>query len=829
MITLAAQDYCVIRNPAIKEVSGEAVKDKYDQVKLKHGDLEYRFSQEPFPLYPGEMLEQNPTKMTTVLAESGLLLEAVCDFTDEDGHARISGENWVFPGPQVYKPRKEVKVMQTFMAEEIKPNTALKLRATKTGIDSQGVERTLGEEWLIKKVGAYLKGPYEEIISTVKAINLDETCALRLKAIQTHKDEYGVMRKQGTEWLVNNKMAEAHIPNVNQEVIRVEKLISMNQSQYCVILDPVDDNMIPQFSKRKLIRGPCSFFLQPGESLKEGIQDVYVLGENEALIVRARENHESRLAGERWMISGPAEYVPTVEVEVIDRRSAIPLDENEGIYVRDIRTGKVRAITGKTYILNQHEELWQKSIPKAVEEILKKQIDPLADRNLYSGSQSHPTAQRNIFNAIDGSANLDLTRVISYQVPHNAAVQIYDYKDKRARVQFGPDLVMLGPDEQFTQLSLSGGKPKRPNMIKSLCLLLGPDFCTDVVIVETADHARLSLQLSYNWRFDVHDKMTEEESAKLFSVPDFIGDACKAIASRVRGTVAAVQFDDFHKNSARIIRSSVFGLDDNQRVRDQFLFPQNNLLITSIDVQSVEPVDQRTRDSLQKSVQLAIEITTNSQEAAARHEAERLEQMARGRLERQKIDDEAAAERQRRELVELQVQSAALESTGQAKAEAQSRAEASRIEGQAGVEAAKFKSQALDIEAEAELTRLKQAREAELDYLKAKDELKLKKHKDLVDMEVEKFARMMSSLGPDNLRQIACAGPNQDIRMLKALGLNSTLITDGSSPINLLQTAQGLIGSAMGTSARKSAKQNGAGNVNNASDDGSDIDDIDLE
>lgn len=58
---------------------------------------------------------------------------------------------------------------------------------------------------------------------------------------------------------------------------------------------------------------------------------------------------------------------------------------------------------------------------------------------------------------------------------------------------------MLGPDEQFTQLSLSGGKPKKPNVIKTLCLLLGPDFCTDIIVVETADHARLSLQVSYNW------------------------------------------------------------------------------------------------------------------------------------------------------------------------------------------------------------------------------------------------------------------------------------------------------------------------------------------
>ena len=37
---------------------------------------------------------------------------------------------------------------------------------------------------------------------------------------------------------------------------------------------------------------------------------------------------------------------------------------------------------------------------------------------------------------------------------------------------------------------------------------------------------------------------------------------------------------------------------------------------------------QRTRDSLQKSVTLAIEITTQSQEAAAKREAERVDQVS---------------------------------------------------------------------------------------------------------------------------------------------------------------------------------------------------------
>ena len=52
---------------------------------------------------------------------------------------------------------------------------------------------------------------------------------------------------------------------------------------------------------------------------------------------------EKRQPGDRWMIRGPLEYVPPVEVEVVTKRKAIPLDENEGIYVRHIKSGKVRA------------------------------------------------------------------------------------------------------------------------------------------------------------------------------------------------------------------------------------------------------------------------------------------------------------------------------------------------------------------------------------------------------------------------------------------------------------------------------------------------------
>lgn len=60
-------------------------------------------------------------------------------------------------------------------------------------------------------------------------------------------------------------------------------------------------------------------------------------------------------------------------------------------------------------------------------------------------------------------------------------------------------------------------------------------------------------------------------------------------------------------------------------------------------------------------------------ERTAGHEAARKEQEARGLLERQKLMNQKEAEKARSILYELRAQTSAVESTGQAKAEAQVR------------------------------------------------------------------------------------------------------------------------------------------------------------
>jgi major vault protein len=171
------------------------------------------------------------------------------------------------------------------------------------------------------------------------------------------------------------------------------------------------------------------------------------------------------------MVHGPCFFVPSVELEVVEKREAIPLDDNEGIYVRNNQTGHVRAVTGQTYMLKSCEELWEKPLAEEVSELLA----------FDYGAQDTSGASDNDYETQRVATKRDRTRVVTYRVPHNAVVQVYDYKRKAARMIFGPDLVLLQPDEQFTVLSLSGDKPKRPNVIKSLALMLGPDFMSDVI------------------------------------------------------------------------------------------------------------------------------------------------------------------------------------------------------------------------------------------------------------------------------------------------------------------------------------------------------------
>ncbi|KAJ9443045.1 Major vault protein [Diplonema papillatum] len=794
-ISLPPQTYCRVGNPCVRGAGGAPELDANGEAKVRYGDEEVRVNDgrqwtSPFPLYPGEALKdasEHPIKKLTVVARNtALLLRAEQDFVDADGKDRKAGDEWLFEGPATYVPTEKVKFVSKCNARVIKPNEALHMRARIDFVDRDGKQRKGGEEWLVKSDGAYLPAAEEEVVSTVEARVVTDRKAVEVEALITHVDGFGKKRAAGERWLVTSKDTSSFIPEVTEKVTRTVPITTLSNRQYCVVVDPFK-NGVQLFGHREIRRGEgegTSFFLYPGERLvSDKVLDVQVLGADEALLVKAIEGFKDgktqRKAGDRWLLRGPLEYVPPVEVEVVDKRTTIPLDENEGIYIRNLNTGEVSMVTNTAHMRAAEEVLWEKDVPPVVEELL------------HLGGSKHAIRDSKLQIPVR-----DKTRAVRLNIAHNAAVQVYDYAGKEPKVIFGPDLVMLEPDECFTVLSLSGDTPKVPHVIKSVQLQLGPDFMTDVITVETSDHARLELKLSYNWKFDVDSNTPQEEAKKIFCVPDFVGDACKAIAGRVRGQVAMESFETFHRNSAKIIRAAVFGLDDTKKVRDRFEFPANRLVIVNVDIQSVEPVDQRTRDSLQKSVQLAIEIMTKSQEAAARHRAEREAQKANSELERRKLRDSSESEAQKKEFLKLQAENEAIEATGQARAEAEARAEAMIIEANSELEQANLKADAQRITAQADLEMLTGKNKSALDYQKRADDIEVTKVSKLSQIEADKFAATMEAIGPETVLAMAKAGPELQAQLLEGLGLKGYLITDGNSPINLFNTAGGMIGGA---------------------------------
>ena len=58
MIMVPPRHYCVVLNPVARDDGNQVLFDESGQAKLRHADLEIRLTRDPFPLYPGEEIQQ---------------------------------------------------------------------------------------------------------------------------------------------------------------------------------------------------------------------------------------------------------------------------------------------------------------------------------------------------------------------------------------------------------------------------------------------------------------------------------------------------------------------------------------------------------------------------------------------------------------------------------------------------------------------------------------------------------------------------------------------------------------------------------------------------
>jgi len=82
MILVPPRNYCIIQNPIARDHKSREILYDGGQVRIRHGDEEIRFDQDPFPLYPGEKLYGKVSPLQVVAPNTALRLRAVRDFQE---------------------------------------------------------------------------------------------------------------------------------------------------------------------------------------------------------------------------------------------------------------------------------------------------------------------------------------------------------------------------------------------------------------------------------------------------------------------------------------------------------------------------------------------------------------------------------------------------------------------------------------------------------------------------------------------------------------------------------------------------------------------------
>jgi major vault protein len=184
------------------------------------------------------------------------------------------------------------------------------------------------------------------------------------------------------------------------------------------------------------------------------------------------------------------------------------------------------------------------------------------------------------------------------------------------------------------------------------------------------------------------------------------------MASKIRSYIATLLFEDFHKNSDRLIKRAVFGENESGEINKNLKYEDCHLIIDDVDIQSVTPTDETTKSLLQKSVSLAIELATKTIEQEYNIQALIKDQEFKGELDKLKITNEIEYLKKLQDLSKLKVDARIIEHTGLSRANALANKEAVTIESKSMVGLSEMEGKASEIETDFEIRKKKKENES---------------------------------------------------------------------------------------------------------------------
>lgn len=349
----------------------------------------------------------------------------------------------------------------------------------------------------------------------------------------------------------------------------------------------------------------------------------------------------NRMTGEIKMIEGPSMLLPDPRTEIIVRRVLTdkqsmywyPGNAEALEYNRSLRTISANAPTTRQGVVTEGE--LERSMSKSGRMAGIPGAQAMTKGNLGQVYSTTNMAESSNVSREQGIVGEELTRSSGYTQPRtltletkyqgvptielwtNYAIQVVSKRGDR-RVEVGPKAVKLRYEESLEVLELSTGKPKNTdNLLRTVYLRVANNKVSDRVYVETADHVRVDLSLSYVVNF-------EGDSNKWFSVENYVKFLCDHLRSELKNLVRQYKISEFYQDSTKIIQK-VLGEGSKG-----MLFQDNNMRLSDIEVLGVDIKDERITkmiaDSQHEVIRSNIEVANLTRDLELTSKRESIQQ-----------------------------------------------------------------------------------------------------------------------------------------------------------------------------------------------------------
>ncbi len=400
----------------------------------------------------------------------------------------------------------------------------------------------------------------------------------------------------------------------DEAILVALKAVTLKEDQYLRIKNRVS-------GAARIERGPQLLFLNlddatdVDEDSDDEPQTATTLKEDQYLHV------SNRASGVQRLVRGPQLFFPDVNDTVVRTLRAIPLKKDQYVRILNRETGVMRIERGEQSIyLNPNDETLappgadaKKEAPDNVRSAVK--IDEntaILLRNNATG-QFELVTEKGVFFP---TADQDIWEIRKRVSLEDHQVMVIKDQTGRYDIRRGTDAArsfFLAPYEEVVPFIWSSGIHKDNRTLRIEALDLRPKFMWYEFEARTQDNVELTLGITFFWQV-----MSVESMIR--TTDDATGDVCSHARSSIIQGVSQVSLERFLADFNNIVRRVVV------ESRDIF-YEERGVVLNAVEVRSIACKDQKTQDVLMEIIQETTNRLNRLQKQESENEV-RLRQIA---------------------------------------------------------------------------------------------------------------------------------------------------------------------------------------------------------